>query len=555
MNENQEIIFEEDEDVIVLKNQVNISSNINIEVNNELKVTNEINKRGSKQSLNRIKIDENDLKEKENVKPKLDLEEVKKFNEKKRKIEENLIKYTLKYFQSANILDITFSIVTHKYLIQRRLYIPDYIDLNLFCHIINEIFDWEGRSWQIFIKQYNLCSAPDIKEVKFETQNTKKFYNILDVKLSNLKFVRDEKFIFVYDCFGERWTVNCKIESIFSVKEIISRKYNSEKDRSFAFTKIKSLFRPILIKGEGIFPPEDIGGEKDFELLLKNKDDLTHPVVIKYISYYKSLIGEDLPETELNDFKDEEESNITLSSHHFTNKLDSIQRESFLFENVYNDEFNKRDIIDEYMNSDFDYVELQKSLGLIEFTKFYDKDLTNQTKVTEKNLSQITDIQSLPAYEYEYEFDDDEEEEIEESIEHQENKHTNTNTDLKSIRERETERADIVSKYDNYVKIEKHIVNNNEINQNNNRIDTSNSRKSNSNNNQLQNNNLEVDNKLKSDNINNLNRVESSKKQNNNQIIVLETNESQKLAKSSLEINKASIKLDTSESKKGKSNK
>ena len=109
MNENQEIIFEEDEDVIVLKNQVNISSNINIEVNNELKVTNEINKRGSKQSLNRIKIDENDLKEKENVKPKLDLEEVKKFNEKKRKIEENLIKYTLKYFQSANILRWKYS--------------------------------------------------------------------------------------------------------------------------------------------------------------------------------------------------------------------------------------------------------------------------------------------------------------------------------------------------------------------------------------------------------------------------------------------------------------
>ena len=84
-------------------------------------------------------------------------------------------------------------------MILRRLYVPDYIDMNLFSYLINEIFEWEGKSWKLIIKNYKLSSSPDIKEVTFETETSRKFYNILEVKLSRLKFEKDEKFNFIYE--------------------------------------------------------------------------------------------------------------------------------------------------------------------------------------------------------------------------------------------------------------------------------------------------------------------------------------------------------------------
>jgi len=347
------------------------------------------------------------------------------FQEKKKNIEESMIKYCLKYFTNANVLDINFNITTENYTISRRLYIPDYIDLNIFIHVINEIFEWEGRPWQIRIKNFKLSSSADVNEVLYETENTKKIYNIIDVKLNKLMLSKDERFSFIYDRLSEIWNVSCKVEFIHSVKDLIARKYKTEKDRNLAFKKIKSLFRPILIKGEGIYPPDDMGGQKTFKMLLKNRHDFSHEVIVRYLSFYKTLIGEEDSEDNGDDDN--------------RNKLD----------------INNRDLLEEYLSTDFDFIELQRSLGSIEFVKFYEKEANPSLKNKEK----IAEIQSVHYdQEEEGEVEEYEEEEYEEENDEIEIKNRRDNhLDVKSIRERETEREERESKYENYINIQKEV--------------------------------------------------------------------------------------------------
>ena len=95
MEERNIIIVEEDE--ICVKKSDMVITNQNIETNNEIKSKIQVSKKGSKQSVSKIKEIENDKpKINEEKEPNIDPEEIKKFNEKKKKIEENLIKYSVK---------------------------------------------------------------------------------------------------------------------------------------------------------------------------------------------------------------------------------------------------------------------------------------------------------------------------------------------------------------------------------------------------------------------------------------------------------------------------
>ena len=369
------------------------------------------------------------------------------FEEKKRKIEESIIKYCLKYFVDANILDISFNISTENYVISRRIYIPDYIDLNLFIQVIKEIFEWEGKPWQFKVKNFKLTSSPEMNEVLYETENTQKIYKIHDVKLNKLLFNKDEKFTFIYDRLSEVWNVNCKVEYIHSVKDLIARKYNNEKDRNSAFKKIKSLFRPILIKGQGIYPPDELGGQKALKAFLKHRNDITHQAVIQYISYYRSLLCEQ-----------ENEENQDSGDEY---------------------EFNNKDFIEEFLNTDFDFIELQNSLGTIEFVKYYEKEANPMLKKKEKTsiMSEIPNVN-----EDEPEEEEEIEEEDEEPLEVRRKCRIDNDRDVKSIRERETEREERESKYENYINIQKEVsdLKSEKIQRMNNkaiRIDTSASKK------------------------------------------------------------------------------
>jgi hypothetical protein len=391
-----------------------IRDNIKVYENEEIHEIEEENKENNKNNI-----------KKHSKKTTQDRHDNPQFHEKKKKIEESMIKYCIKYFTNANVLDIKFDITTENYTITRRLYIPDYIDLNIFIHVINEIFEWEGRPWQLRIKNFKLTSSAEENEVLYDTENTKKIYNIIDVKLNKLMLSKDERFTFIYDRLSEVWNVSCKVEFVYSVKDLIARRYKTEKDRNLAFKKIKSLFRPILLKGEGIYPPDDMGGQKTFKTLLKNRHDLSHEVVIRYLSFYKTLIDEEDPE--VNGDEDEEEDN--------RNKFD----------------INNRDLLEEYLTTDFDFIELQKSLGFIEFVKFYEKEANPLLK----NNDKIAEIQSVH-YDQEEE-GNEEEEEGEEEYEEDDEIQINDRKDVKSIRERETERDERESKYENYINIEKEI--------------------------------------------------------------------------------------------------
>jgi hypothetical protein len=263
--------------------------------------------------------------------------------ETKRRREEALVKYCIKNLYQNSVIDISFSIQIKNLKIIRRIYLGDNIDINIFTHVIFELFDYIGKSWKIKFPNYHLTGAPDLEKVLFETHNTKKEYYSKLVFLKNFNLKINDKFKFIYDVFNEKWEIDCKIESILKVKDILTKSYKIEKDREAAFMKLKSLFRPILITGENQSPPEGLGGPRDLLKLLKYQKDPYHPVTMKYLEYFRELFSDD----ESEDFK------LTI----------------------------------DYYLHDFDRDDLQIALGDINFLEFYTKEekLLNQSKSQNSN--------------------------------------------------------------------------------------------------------------------------------------------------------------------------
>lgn len=258
--------------------------------------------------------------------------------ETKRKREEALVKYCIKNLYQNNILDISFSIQIQNLKIIRRIYLGDNIDINIFSHVIFEVFDFIGKPWKIKFPKYHLIGEPNSEKVVFETNNTKKEYYINLVILKNLILKINDKFKFIYDVFNEKWEIDCKVESILKVNNILNKTYKFEKDRELAFMKLKSLFRPILITAENQSPPEGLGGPRDLIKLLKFQKNPYHPITMKYLEYFKELYSE-------NESKD---TKLTI----------------------------------DYYLYDFDKDSLQIALGDFNFLEFYSKEnkLINQSK-------------------------------------------------------------------------------------------------------------------------------------------------------------------------------
>jgi hypothetical protein len=247
----------------------------------------------------------------------------------KRKREEALVKYIIRNFYTNSILEFSCEIKFENFRIRRNFFIGDNFDLLMFADIINELFDFSGKSWMIKLFNFSLIGSPEDEKISFNTQSTKKEYygNLLTLK--KLKLKNNDKFVFTYDIYNEKWQVNCHLISLLSSKQIIEKNYKNEKERSNAFIKLKSILRPILTSGENQSPPEGLGGPSDFSKFLSHKEDIFNPYTLKYSEYYRDTFN-----------------------------IDNLSKIDYLIE-------------------EFDEVELQESLGSINYLKYYQELQTN----------------------------------------------------------------------------------------------------------------------------------------------------------------------------------
>lgn len=287
----------------------------------------------------------------------------KQINIPKEKRQTMLVNYCLKNYIQNSIYSISFVIKINSHEIIRKILIGDNIDINLFSSVIFELFEFTGKSWKFEFKSYHLTGAPEIEEVTFETHNTKKTYLIYLIYLNKLNLKSGDKFKFIYDVFGEKWEIHCKIESNLTVKEIINKAYKNKLEKELNFEKLKSLFRPILISGTNQAPPENLGGPPDFLKFLKHFEDPFNPITIKYLNYYEELYSKE----------GEEDSKVN-------GKLIGSRMHKYLI--------------------DFDFEYIQENLGKINSLKFYkklakEKEKEKGIEINSKLSSQVFDATLL----------------------------------------------------------------------------------------------------------------------------------------------------------------
>eukprot|EP00340_Litonotus_pictus_P004037 CAMPEP_0170528736 /NCGR_PEP_ID=MMETSP0209-20121228/14220_1 /TAXON_ID=665100 ORGANISM="Litonotus pictus, Strain P1" /NCGR_SAMPLE_ID=MMETSP0209 /ASSEMBLY_ACC=CAM_ASM_000301 /LENGTH=547 /DNA_ID=CAMNT_0010820129 /DNA_START=68 /DNA_END=1711 /DNA_ORIENTATION=+ len=208
----------------------------------------------------------------------------------------SLVTYVKKHFNTNSIIEFLATIEVNGHIIKRKFLLGDNIDLKMFSFVIIELFEFIGKSWKVVFPNFSLSSAYESEKVSFKTQTTEKEYLIQLVGLKKLKLEKGVKFIYIYDYLGEKWEVNVLVEASTPVNSLIYKKYKTQKDQNIALTKLKGLFRPILISGKNHAPPEGLGGPKLFKIFLKNLEDFSNPTTREHMSYYKTLIDDDLEE-------------------------------------------------------------------------------------------------------------------------------------------------------------------------------------------------------------------------------------------------------------------
>ena len=199
-----------------------------------------------------------------------------------------------------------------------------------------------------------------------EEYKGKRFLNNLVKQSNRIKLddylEKNEQFIYNYD-FGDDWRIRVELDEIVE-------------DYYFGY--------PTLLDGQGMAPPEDVGGPPGFEEFLKVYYDSTHPDYLSMFSWAESQ-----------KFLPLDIASVNESLKYVKYKKTEWENVDHLNYNVISDKYRGSDVIDIDAISNKDLI-IQYAIacgnlyGLIDYPKFLEiYNTQNQTSLTNKELMVI----------------------------------------------------------------------------------------------------------------------------------------------------------------------